>query len=72
MPGDVSTDCKSIRSFSGPAQMSFLNGTSAQPLGPELQAGWVSDAMCICKSAGPFPPSLLHKKVTLNVFIEFF
>lgn len=72
VPGDVSSDCKSIRSFGGPAQMSFLNGISAEPAGAGLQAGWVSDAACICKSTGPFASSLLHKKVTLSVFIEFF
>lgn len=60
VPGDVFTDCKSICSFSGSAQISSLNGISAQPSGAELQAGWVS--MWISKSVGPFPPSILHKK----------
>lgn len=64
VPGDVTN------SFSGPAQMPFIRNTSAQPLGAELQAGWVSDAVSICESAGLFPPLWLHQKLTLNVFCE--
>lgn len=67
LQGDIITACRSIRSFTGPALMSLLSGTSAQPSGTQLPAARVSEPW---ESTGPFPASEPHRKVTLNGFIE--
>lgn len=66
LQGDLITACRSICSFTGPAVMSLLSGTSAQPSGIQLPAARVPEPW---ESTGPFLPSVPHRKVTLNVFI---
>jgi len=52
-----------------PSSVAFLHCLRGQS---GWQAGLQMPGVSICKSAGPFASSLLHEKVALSVFTEYF